>query len=119
MPPQIATFAFAVGIWALFVLDRDRTTRPSSALWLPVLWLWIASSRTVAQWLSAAGLVNLQPLGADPSDLYLDGSPLDRNVFTALLALGIVVLFKRRRQVATLLRANKPILLLLSYCELS
>jgi len=37
MSPNIATFAFAIGILALFFLNRDKTVDTSKALWLPVL----------------------------------------------------------------------------------
>jgi hypothetical protein len=45
------TLVFAVGILALFWLNRDRGTRPSPALWLPVVWMAIGGSRSVTQWL--------------------------------------------------------------------
>ncbi len=112
MSPIIATVVFALGILGLFVLDRDRKASTSKALWIPVLWLWIAGSRPVSVWLQMA-----PPL--DSPDQYLDGSPLDRLVFTALLAAGLMVLISRRRQVGTLLRRNGPILLFFFYCALS
>ncbi len=112
MPPIIATVVFALGILGLFVLDRDRKAWTSKALWIPVMWLWIAGSRPVSVWLQMA-----PPL--DSPDQYLDGSPLDRLVFTALLAAGLMVLISRRRHVGRLLRRNGPILLFFFYCALS
>ena len=46
---QIATLAFFAGILGLFVLNRDRTVTTSKALWIPVVWLWIAGSRPVSK----------------------------------------------------------------------
>ena len=115
MPPQIATVIFAVGILGLFLLDRDRKSRVSPALWLPVAWVSIAASRTVAQWLGLA------PIMVSP-DQYVEGSPIDRLIFSALLAAGLMVLLARSRRVRTLLLANGPLLVFLvflSYCALS
>ena len=51
MTPGIATVVFAVGILGLFALDWDRNARTSKALWLPVVWVSLAGSRMVSQWL--------------------------------------------------------------------
>lgn len=114
MPPQIATLVFVLGVIALFKLDRDRGGQTSKALWIPVAWLWIAGSRAVSEWLAAMGWgpqLNV-------NDTYTDGSPADRNVLTALLLLGLIVLIRRKR-FAELLRINIPIILFFSYAALS
>src|SRR5271165_5411715 len=113
MPPLIAATVLAAGIVGLFVLDRDETLRASKALWIPLTWLLIVGSRPVSAWLQLG-----QPI--DASDFYMgEGSPLDRNVFTALLLAGIAVLIARRRVVGTILRSNAPVVLFFSYCLLS
>jgi exopolysaccharide production protein ExoQ len=117
MAPALATVVFAIGIVGLFVLDRERKSHTSKALWIPVLWLLINGSRPVSTWLTAAGLVEAPSV--DVADTYLDGSPIDRFVFACLLIAGLMVLFSRRRQVGALLRKNAPILLFFSYCALS
>jgi exopolysaccharide production protein ExoQ len=109
MNPQIATFLFTLGIIGLFVLDRDRNARTSKALWIPVIWLALAGSRNLGEWLA---------LSAPEGDQYVEGSPLDRNVLTGLLVLGIIVLLRRRRTIS-FLRANVPILLYFFYCGVS
>jgi exopolysaccharide production protein ExoQ len=116
MTPGIATAVFALGILGLFALNRDRDARTSPALWIPVVWLLIVGSRPVSQWLGDWGLgsyVTVTP------EQYLDGSPVDRNVFLVLSVAGLIVLVGRRRQVGALLRANAPILLFFFYCALS
>ena len=55
MPPQAALLLFTVGIAGLFLLDRDRTTPTSLALWLPIIWLMLGGSRNVSVWLGAPG----------------------------------------------------------------
>lgn len=118
MNAQLASLAFALGIWGLFILDRDRKARTSFALWIPVVWLFIAGSRTVSVWLDSTGLADTEIWYSRP-DQYLEGSPIDRNVFTVLLILGLIVLVSRRRVVGRVLRANVPILVFFAYCAAS
>src|SRR2546428_8507291 len=108
----VATIIFALGILGLFRLDRDRTSRVSPALWIPVIWLSISASRMVSQWLGGVGTL------ASP-DALVEGSPLDALIFAGLLAAGLVVLLARRRLDRTFLRANGPLLVFFSYCAVS
>jgi exopolysaccharide production protein ExoQ len=112
VPPGIALVVFVIGIAGLFFLDRDRERRSSPALWLPVIWLCIAGSRMVSQW--------LYPTPSNqPADAYLDGSPLDRVLLTALLAAALLVLAGRGARLGALLRANGPIICFFLYCGVS
>jgi exopolysaccharide production protein ExoQ len=111
MSPEIAAVVYGIGILALFLLDRDRDLRTSKALWIPVLWILIASSRPLSAWLQGAP--------PNPAETYLDGSPLDRFIFTCLLAAGLLALIKRGGLVAELLRNNQAILLFFTYCGVS
>ena len=114
----IATIIFALGIVALFALDREVKPRSSNALWLPIIWFAIAGSRLVSQWIDAfAGKISSDAT-YDPN-YYLEGSPIDRTVLTLLLAAALVVLAWRRKRLWTVLRVNGPILLFFSYCGLS
>lgn len=112
MPPGIATVVFVLGILGLFLLDRDRASRVSPALWIPVAWVLLAGSRTLAEWLEPGAAL------ASP-DQYLEGSPFDRLVLTGLLAAGVMVLVARGRRAGMFVRANGPILLFFLYCALS
>ena len=112
MGSSLALAAFSVGIGGLFFLDRDESVRTSKALWLPVIWIWIIGSRPVGVWLGLWSDV------ATASQL-MDGSPVDRAVFAALLIAGIVVLIGRGSRVMSLLRANWLILIYFGYCLLS
>jgi O-antigen ligase len=111
IPPFIATFFYALGIFGLFWLDRDPHTQTSNALWLPVTWLLINGSRPVSMWLG------MSPSGQ--ADIYLEGSPIDRVVYLALFFAGIIILLGRAEQVSALLHKNGPILLFFSYAALS
>jgi exopolysaccharide production protein ExoQ len=112
MPPAIATLVFAMLVVGLFVLDRDKTERTSKALWIPVIWIVLAGSRTVSQWLGVGSRV-------ESIEQALEGDSLDRNIQLALIAVGVMVLLARGRQVRTLLRANAPILVFFAYCAAS
>jgi exopolysaccharide production protein ExoQ len=108
---QIATLICTVAILVFFALDSEPQARTSKALWLPILFMSIMASRAVSQWFG----VTLEA----SADQYLDGSPLDRNVWIALFAIGIVVLIRRGRQVASLIQANGPLVVFLIYCAIS
>ena len=111
MNKLIAALVCALGIWGLTRLDREGKVRTSTALWVPFLWLFIGASRNVSAWL------HYSP--GDSGDQYLEGSPLDRAVLSAILALGVIVLLQRRQQVFAILRTNIPILLYFGYCGVS
>jgi len=116
--PHIATFVFALGILALCALDRDPRARTSKALWIPVIWLSIAGSRMVGQWLVAMGLTSYNT-AIDPSEQLMEGSPIDRWLLTGFVILGVAVLVVRRVKLMRLLRANAPIVLFFAYCGVS
>jgi exopolysaccharide production protein ExoQ len=116
MSQQLATLAFACAIAGMFYLIREPKAKTSPALWLPVIWLAIASSRNISEWLQP----DIQSKGGlDTANRYLDGNPIDRNVMTGLLFVGILVLIGRRQKILGFLRANQAILLFFFYCLVS
>jgi len=106
--PLIGALVIGLFISMLFWLDRDNA-RISKATWIPTCWLLIASSRPISEWLGVSS----------GSDAYVEGSPLDRNILTALLIAGLVVLFRRGTRVSEIVRANWPIILYFAYCGIS
>jgi exopolysaccharide production protein ExoQ len=110
MSPSQAALVLAVGIAGLFLLDRDRAVRVSPALWLPVLWICLGGSRNVSQWLTAGSAM------AVTTDQYLEGSPLDRNILSALIVIGLMVLVARGQRTGEVLRRNVPLLVFFVYC---
>ncbi len=107
----VAAIVFALGIWLLFRLNREKEVSTSKALWIPTFWLFIAASRNIGEWL------HYDPGGQ--SDRYLEGNPLDRAFLSVILALALIVLISRGRRVGTLLRSNIPILMYFFYCGIS
>jgi exopolysaccharide production protein ExoQ len=112
---QIATLVTFAAMLVLFYLDRDPRDRVSRFHWIPVLWLALAGSRSVTEWMWIFGLAGA--VDATP-ELYLEGSPLDRNVYLVLMVLGMIVLYHRRRT-SILLKANIPLMVYFSYCVIS
>jgi O-antigen ligase len=96
----------------MFWLDRDPRAQTSRALWLPVIWLSLAGSRSASEWLYSAP-------PATSTEAYLEGDPLNRAVYTGLFALGLLVLLFRWSKVLRLLQANTAIVVFLLYCVLS
>ncbi len=113
MPPPLAAIIFAIGIAGLFFFDRDEKVRVSKALWIPTLWLFFCLSRSASQWLG----ISEPP--ADMANVYLEGSPLDRNLFIGLELAALIVVIGRRRRVGAILAQNWPIWLFFSYAALS
>ena len=111
MNPSLASLVYACGIAGLFYLDRDNSVRTSKALWLPVVYLWVVGSRPVSDWLGIAPAVG--------TNVQLDGSPVDRALFAALLIAAICVLFHRGRRTLSFLNANGPILIYFLFCLVS
>jgi exopolysaccharide production protein ExoQ len=117
MSPQAATFVFVVGIIGLFLLDRDRKVRVSKAIYMPMIYLWIASSRSLTEWLAILQTGRPPALG-DQAEMYANGEPLDRAVLSGLMVLATVVLLRRGR-LGVLVRANLPIILFFLYGAVS
>jgi exopolysaccharide production protein ExoQ len=109
----VALLLFCIGIAGLFFLNRDNSVRTSKALWLPVIWLWIIGSRPVSSWFGM-GDASSHILNAT-----LDGSPLDAAVFAGLMAIGLIVLFFRKKKTGAYLAVNGTILVYFFYCLLS
>lgn len=107
MIPLVALVIGLLGILGLFWLIREKRGTVSFAVWLPVVWLFISSSRSLSSW-----LYGKFQQGAN----YEEGSPLDRTFLMILIALGLFVVLKRSRKASAILRLNLPIVLFLTYC---
>jgi O-antigen ligase len=111
----IATIVVCSIIAWLYVLDRDEV-QTSKALWIPVIYLLVISTRPPTTWFGmwGSGVAN---------EVTLDGiysaSPTDLAVQYSLLTLGVVVIIARASQVGSLLWKNVPVLLFYIYGALS
>lgn len=112
MQALIATFFTALASAVLLRrIDRQATTT-SPALWIPTIWLTIACSRPLSNWMSFSS-----PVSA--ADQYLEGSPIDRNILSLLVVLAFYTLFQRSKQIRAIISMNSALLLFLGYCLLS
>jgi O-antigen ligase len=108
----VATLICVLFIIYLFWRDIKGDNVTSKALWIPFLWMALAGSRYVSQWL------NLAPT-APSADVYSEGSAVDRIVFLLLILASIMVLVRRRLNWSKLLTNNAWIWPYFIFCALS
>jgi O-antigen ligase len=113
MPPPVATVLTLAFI--IFLFRRDIREKPdvSGALWLPLIWLLIACSRGLSQWLYLFGLPVSGAVSVE------EGSPLDAWFFFALIAAGSCVLVKRQVRVSEVIQNNGWLIIFLLFCFIS
>lgn len=87
MPPLLALALWLVCLVLLFRYDPAREPKTSTALWVPVIWMCILGSRNPSAWFSGSGNTSAQG--------YEEGSPVDRIIYLALIALAIWILTSR------------------------
>jgi exopolysaccharide production protein ExoQ len=107
MPPFIA--ALITWSFVAYLLWMDvRTRRTSAALWLPFVWMFIAGTRSLADWLG---------LGAPSEEAA--ASTADALAYQLLLAAGVVVLVRRKLDWGQVLSRNKWIWLFFTFGAIS
>lgn len=112
MSALIATLICLIFIFYLFWMERRESRDQSPALWIPIVWMILATSRSVSQWLG-------MDAATDPLAAYADGSPLDRAVYLALIIVGIIVLLSRKPDWNAILTRNKWLWLYFAFCLIS
>ncbi len=113
MAPRLALTLTLAFIALLLVRDHRDHPELSLALWLPLLWLFLAGSKNLSDWISLnAGRVTT-------IESYSEGNSLDRNFTLLLMFLGALVVARRKTGWRELLRANQTIVFFLLYCLLS
>lgn len=110
MPPFIALGLCALFVLWLFVKDGQQRGNVSSALWIPLVWVFIISSRPVSLW-----------LGSDPSDTvgYLEDHFIDKALFLFLIGAGFFVLSRRRANWRSIVGDNKWLFIYFLYLGIS
>jgi exopolysaccharide production protein ExoQ len=84
----------------------------SGSLWIALIWIFILGSRPVSLWFG--GGVPIENV-AD----YIEGSPIDRNVYFFLIVIGLVVLLKRRPNWNEIFATNRWFFIFFVYCGIS
>jgi exopolysaccharide production protein ExoQ len=103
-PPSLLTASPVAGS-----TPAAKPGKPSLWIWVPYVWLFFASTRTLGSWLSGSG--------ADYADM--SGSPMDRLLMSSLIVLGLFVLGSRAGQTKRILAHNKWVVALFIYISLS
>jgi len=112
MSPQLATILCIILILYLFWIDRKKIEGVSKAIWISTIWMFLSGSRTISQWFDL-GTPNLT------ADVYLEGNPIDRNIFTILIIAGLFILYQRRSNMHEFFSKNKWIWLYFAFGMLS
>src|SRR5229473_1055462 len=90
MPPILALLLWLFLLLGLLVFDPAKSSRPSMALWVPLIWMFIIGSRLPSQWLGG----NL----GSASQALEEGNALDRSIFALLILVALVILGSRSFQ---------------------
>lgn len=112
MPPQIALVLCVLIILYLLKIDSDRKLIISNALWLPSIWMMVAGSRLISQWLNIN--TNLEQNVA-----YVEGNPVDRIYYLIFISSGLFILGRRKIGWGEIFKCNIWIFLFLFYCGIS
>src|SRR5258708_36778087 len=88
MPPTLALVLWLVLLMALLRFDPAKDPGTSTALWMPLTWMFVVATRLPSQWLQG----NFE-LAAGSLE---EGNPLDRAVLTVLMVLALVILLLRK-----------------------
>lgn len=89
MPPHLASLVFVAFIFWLFRRHAKEAAGVSHVLWIPLLWVGIESSRAVVYWLASGD-------AAAGAAAATEGDPVDRDMDLLFMAVGIMVLARRR-----------------------
>ncbi len=112
MPPYLALLLTVGFVLLLFRRDRLNEAKVSPALWLPVMWIAIAASKFVSQWINLGASHSIVADGPD-------GSPIDALYFLSLILAGLWVLIRRRIAIGVIVRNNRWLIALVVYSFLS
>ena len=112
MPPPLAACLCAGFITWLLYRDSKRSQKTSSSLWIPILWVAIIASKPVVYWMQTSR-------SEADANSYLDGNPVDRNVFLALMIAAGMALALRRLDWVSIIKKNSWVWLFYAYLAIS
>jgi exopolysaccharide production protein ExoQ len=112
MPPKLALLLTVLFILWLLLGDLKRRSHVSHALWLPLLWLVIFGSKPITLWFGLGG-------AGDDANVQIDGSPVDRLFYLALIIAGAVILARRHVTIGNFIANNKLLFVFYLYLGIS
>jgi len=111
MPPSLALIVWLVLLFGLLYFDPANMRGTSSALWVPVIWMFFIGSRQPAQWVGGQAI--------SAAEAFQEGNPLDRSVLTLLIVIAIGVLASRSFQWGRFFAQNQALVVLLAFAMVS
>lgn len=111
MPPSLALFLWLILLLGLLFYDPARDSRVSSAVWVPLIWMFLIGSRLPSQWLGGQ-------VGAAAQSLE-EGNPLDRSISSVLILLAIGILVTRSFPLADFFARNSVLMAYLLFALMS
>lgn len=113
MPPKLALILTLGFIAYLFRRDIREKPNITYALWIPVIWSFLVTTRSVSKWLHILGLPGFTATSVE------EGSSLDAIVFLSLIVAGWFVLSRRRVNLTEFARDNPWLMVFVVYCFLA
>jgi len=107
MPPILALIICSVFVLFLLYIESRRSPKTSYAIWLPLMWLLLVSSKPLAYWFGYSG-VDMEA-----------GSPLDRYFITFLIFAGFIVLLYKQFSWGSVVKQYPWLMLLVGYMLIS
>jgi exopolysaccharide production protein ExoQ len=102
MPPSLALLLWFLLLVGLFWFDPAKEPKVSSALWVPLVFMFFMASRQPVQWMNGQVAVSERAM----ADALEQGDPINRTVSLVLLSLGIAILGARSFRWGNFLRQN-------------
>ena len=113
MPRFLALVLCFLFLGLLVYRDLKKHPDLSHALWVPLIWFFIAASRSFSSWIHL-GMVNLLT-----AEAYAEGSALDRSFQLVLILLAVVIVVRRKASWVEFFKNNRALLVFFVYCALS
>jgi len=112
MPPILALVLWSILLCGLFYFDPAKDSASSSAIWIPLIWMFIIATRLPSQWIGGG-------YAGQALQAYEEGNPLDRAIFLLLIVLAIIVLTSRSFRWGNFVACNPTLVAFLAFAMLS
>ena len=104
---SIATLLVVIFIAYLYYTDlKDRPQGLSKGIIVSLLWWFSVGTQSLSYWLYFNS-----PQVATSAEAFIEGNPIDRNFYFALIILGIIILYNRRIDLKNIVINNKFVFL--------
>lgn len=101
--PQLALILACIFIFFLLRLDRKQYPEATYALWIPAIWMLLVTSKGgIVAWYGAGGEMD-------------EGTRVDRLFFSVFLIIALLILLKRRFDLANAIKDNSWLMLLICF----